>query len=303
MKPTLFLLAAGMGSRYGGLKQLDGLGPNGETIMDYSIFDAIHSGFGKLVFVIRKDFEADFKEKIISKYEGQIPCELVFQSLDSLPEGFTCPEGRTKPWGTNHAVMMGEPVIHEPFAVINCDDFYGRDSFKVMGKFLSELPEGSKNKYSMVGFRVGNTLSEGGTVSRGICGTNDEHLLTSVVERTKIMRRDGEVMYVDDKGEWQATPENTPVSMNFWGFTPDYFGYSTDYFKSFLANPTNMSNIKSEFFIPLMVDKLINEGTATVEVLDTESKWFGVTYPDDRQAVVDKIQQLVDEGVYPNHLF
>ncbi len=195
MKPTLFLLAAGMGSRYGGLKQLDGLGPNGETIMDYSIYDAINAGFGKLVFVIRKDFEQDFREKIISKYEGHIPCELVFQSIDDLPEGFTCPADRTKPWGTNHAVMMGADVISEPFAIINCDDFYGRDSFQVMGKFLSALPENSKNVYSMVGL------------------------------------------------------------------------------------------------------------TATVEVLDTTSKWFGVTYPEDRQSVVDKIQALVDAGEYPAKLF
>ena len=200
MKPTLFLLAAGMGSRYGGLKQLDGLGPNGETIMDYSIYDAINAGFGKLVFVIRKDFEQDFRDKIISKYEGHIPCELVFQSIDDLPEGFTCPEGRTKPWGTNHAVMMGADVIKEPFAVINCDDFYGRDSFQVMGKFLAALPEGSKNVYSMVGFRIGNTLSESGTVSRGLCGTDANNLLTSVVERTKIQRMDGEVKNIDDNG-------------------------------------------------------------------------------------------------------
>lgn len=304
MKPTLFLLAAGMGSRYGGLKQLDGLGPNGETIMDYSIYDAIHAGFGKLVFVIRKDFEKDFREKIISKYEGHIPCELVFQSLDALPEGFTCPFDRTKPWGTNHALMMGESVIKEPFAVINCDDFYGRDSFKVMGKYLSELPEGSKNVYSMVGFRVGNTLSESGTVSRGVCGTNDDQLLTSVVERTKIERKeDGEVKFLDENENWVAIPDTTPVSMNFWGFTPDYFQYSNDYFKAFLSDPKNMSNLKSEFFIPLLVDKLINDKTATVEVLDTTSKWFGVTYPEDRQSVVDKIQALVDAKVYPDKLF
>ena len=206
MKPTLFLLAAGMGSRYGGLKQLDGLGPNGETIMDYSIYDAIRAGFGKLVFVIRKDFEQDFRDKILSKYESHIPCELVFQALDNLPEGFTCPAERTKPWGTNHAVMMGADVIKEPFAVINCDDFYGRDSFQTMGKFLAALPEGSKNVYSMVGFRVGNTLSESGTVSRGICSTDANKLLTSVVERTKIQRIDGEVKYIDDNGEWTATP-------------------------------------------------------------------------------------------------
>ena len=303
MKPTLFLLAAGMGSRYGGLKQLDGLGPNGETIMDYSIYDAIHAGFGKLVFVIRKDFEDDFRKKIISKYEGHIPCELVFQSLNDIPEGFTVPEGRTKPWGTNHAVLMGKDVIKEPFAVINCDDYYGPDSFKVMGEFLSKLPEGSKNKYAMVGFRVGNTLSESGTVSRGICGTNDQHLLTSVVERTKIQRMDGEVKYLDENDVWVATPENTPVSMNFWGFTPDYFDYSMDYFKGFLSDPKNMANLKSEFFIPLLVDKVINDGTATVEVLDTTSKWFGVTYPEDRPEVVAKLKALMDAGVYPERLF
>jgi dTDP-glucose pyrophosphorylase len=303
MKPTLFLLAAGMGSRYGGLKQLDGLGPNGETIMDYSIYDAIKAGFGKLVFVIRKDFEQDFREKIISKYEGHIPCELVFQSIDALPEGFTCPEGRVKPWGTNHAVIMGAPVINEPFAVINCDDFYGSDSYRSMAQFLSSLPEGSKNRYAMVGFRVGNTLSESGTVSRGICGTDENRMLTSVVERTKIQRMDGEVKYIDDNGEWTATPENTPVSMNFWGFTPDYFGYSADLFVQFLSDPQNMENLKSEFFIPFVVDKLIAEGTATVEVLDTTSKWFGVTYPEDRPSVVEKIKELVAAGVYPNKLF
>ena len=303
MKPTLFLLAAGMGSRYGGLKQLDGLGPNGETIMDYSIYDAIHAGFGKLVFVIRKDFERDFREKIISKYEGHIPCELVFQSLDALPQGFACPKGRTKPWGTNHAVLMGAGVIHEPFAVINCDDFYGRDSFQVMGRFLSALPQGSTGTYAMVGFRVGNTLSESGTVSRGICGTDERRTLTSVVERTKIQRMDGEVKYLDDDGQWVATPETTPVSMNFWGFTPDYFSHSEEYFRTFLSDPRNMENLKSEFFIPLMVDKLIKDGTATVEVLDTTSKWFGVTYPEDRPAVVEKIKSLIASGLYPEHLF
>jgi dTDP-glucose pyrophosphorylase len=271
--------------------------------MDYSIYDAIKAGFGKLVFVIRKDFEQEFKDKIISKYEGHIPCELVFQALDNLPEGFTCPEGRTKPWGTNHAVMMGADVIKEPFAVINCDDFYGSDSYQVMGKFLSELPEGAKNTYAMVGFRVGNTLSESGTVSRGLCTTNDKNQLTSVVERTKIQRMDGEVKYLDENEAWVATPDTTPASMNFWGFTPDYFEYSQEFFKGFLSDPKNMENLKSEFFIPLMVDKLINDGTATVEVLDTTSKWFGVTYPEDRQGVVDKIKALVESGAYPEKLF
>ena len=178
MKPTLLLLAAGMGSRYGGLKQLDGLGPNGETIMDYSIYDAIKAGFGKIVFVIRKDFEQEFRDKVLSKYEGHVPAELCFQSLDALPEGFSCPDGRVKPWGTNHAVLMAKDVINEPFCVINCDDFYNRDAYMVMGKFLSELPEGSKNAYAMVGFRVGNTLSENGTVARGICSTDESGNLT-----------------------------------------------------------------------------------------------------------------------------
>ena len=255
MKPTLFLLAAGMGSRYGGLKQLDGLGPNGETIMDYSIYDAIKAGFGKIVFVIRKDFEQDFKEKILSKYEGHIPAELVFQSLDSLPEGFTVPEGRVKPWGTNHAVMMAAKAINEPFCVINCDDFYNRDAFMVIGKFLADLPEGSTNRYAMVGFRVGNTLSENGTVARGICSKDEEGNLTTVVERTEIMRVNGPICYKDEVGEWVAVEENTPVSMNMWGFTPDYFQYSEAYFKEFLSDPKNMENLKAEFFIPLMVNK------------------------------------------------
>ena len=305
MKPTLFLLAAGMGSRYGGLKQLDGLGPNGETIMDYSIYDAIQAGFGKIVWVIRKDFEDQFRTQILSKYESKVPCELCFQSIDSLPSGFTCPEGRLKPWGTNHAVLMGKDVIKEPFCVINCDDFYGRDAFQTIGKFLSGLKEGSKNEYAMVGFRCCNTLSENGSVARGICMYDDAHHLTDVVERTEIMRvpADGPICYKDEEGKWVAVEETVPVSMNMWGFTPDYFEYSEEYFKEFLSDPKNMENLKAEFFIPLMVNKLINEGTATVEVLDTTSKWFGVTYAADRDATVERIAQLVKDGVYPNKLW
>ena len=292
-----------MGSRYGGLKQLDGLGPNGETIMDYSIYDAIQAGFGKIVFVIRKDFEQDFRDKVLSKYEGHIPAEVCFQSIDALPEGFTVPAGRQKPWGTNHAVLMAKDIIKEPFCVINCDDFYNRDAFMVIGKFLANLPEGAKNDYAMVGFRVGNTLSENGTVARGICSKHDAGNLTTVVERTEIMRVNGSVCYKDEQGEWAAVDDNTPVSMNMWGFTPDYFDYSESYFKEFLSDPKNMENLKAEFFIPLMVNKLINEKTATVKVLDTTSKWFGVTYAADRDSVVARIKTLVDEGVYPAHLF
>ena len=300
MKPTLFVLAAGMGSRYGGLKQLDGLGPNGETIMDYSIFDAIRGGFGKIVFVIRKSFEQDFREKILSKYKNHIPVELVFQDLNDLPEGFTCPEGREKPWGTNHAVLMGKRVINEPFAVINADDFYGRDSFAVLGKWLSEL-NNTKNQYCMVGYRVGNTLSESGSVARGVCETNAENYLTGVVERTAIERIDGEIQFIDENNQKVVLDENTPVSMNMWGFTPDYFEYSEAYFKEFLK--ANAGNLKAEYFIPLMVNKLIVDGTATVKVLDTTAKWFGVTYAADRQGVGDKIQALVDAGEYPAKLF
>ena len=304
MKPTLFLLAAGMGSRYGGLKQLDTLGPQGQSIMDYSIYDAIQAGFGKIVWVIRRDFEQQFREQILSKYEGHVPCELCFQALDALPEGFTVPEGRTKPWGTNHAVMMGEEVIHEPFAVLNCDDFYDRDAFRVMAKFLSELPEGSTGKYAMVGFRVGNTLSESGTVSRGVCENDEQtHLLKSVVERTKIERHNDTVQYLDENDQWVSIPDTTPVSMNFWGFTPDYFAYSKEYFHEFLSDPKNQANLKSEFFIPLMVDSLIKRGKATCKVLDTTSKWFGVTYPEDRPEVVAKLAALHEKGQYPNKMF
>lgn len=302
MKPTLFLLAAGMGSRYGGLKQLDTLGPQGQSIMDYSIYDAIQAGFGKIVWVIRRDFEQQFREQILSKYEGHVPCELCFQALDALPEGFTVPEGRTKPWGTNHAVMMGEEVIHEPFAVLNCDDFYDRDAFRVMAKFLSELPEGSTGKYAMVGFRVGNTLSESGTVSRGVCENDEQtHLLKSVVERTKIERHNDTVQYLDENDQWVSIPDTTPVSMNFWGFTPDYFKYSEDYFVKFLKE--NINKPKSEFFIPTLINELVKQGKASVKVLTTESKWFGVTYSQDRQGVVDKFAELHAAGVYPEKMF
>lgn len=300
MKPTLFVLAAGMGSRYGGLKQLDGLGPNGETIMDYSIFDALRGGFGKVVFVIRESFDKDFREKIISKYENKIPVEVVYQELDKLPAGFTVNPERTKPWGTNHAVLMGKDVIKEPFAVINADDFYGKESFAILADYLSKL-QGSKDEYCMIGYRVGNTLSESGTVARGVCETNEQELLTGVVERTEIERQEGEVKYKDENGAWVAIPDNTPVSMNMWGFTPDYFEHSENYFVDFLKE--NSANIKAEYFIPLLVNHLIVSKVSTVKVLDTPSKWFGVTYADDRQSVVDKLQSLVNSGEYPTPLW
>jgi UTP-glucose-1-phosphate uridylyltransferase len=299
MKPTLFILAAGMGSRYGGLKQLDGLGPNGETIMDYSVFDAMRAGFGKVVFVIRKDFEEDFRKVVLSKYADHVPCEVCFQGIDNLPEGFTRNPERTKPWGTNHAVLMAKDLIKEPFMVINADDFYGKESFEVMAKFLLDV-NGQEGKYCMAGYRVGNTLSEHGTVSRGVCATDKMGFLTDVVERTAIENKNGHVVY-QDNGVDVEIPFETPVSMNMWGFTPEYFTYAEEAFKAFLTE--NSQELKAEFYIPTLVNDMIKSGKATCQVLDTTAKWFGVTYADDRQMVVDKIQALVDAGVYPNKLF
>ena len=300
MKPTLFVLAAGMGSRYGGLKQLDPLGPQGQTIMDYSIYDAIHAGFGKVVFVIRKDFEDDFRKKILSKYEGHIPVEVVFQSIDALPEGYTCPADRSKPWGTNHAVLMGKDTIKEPFAVINADDFYGRDAFEVMARELAR-PRDRKGDYCMVGFRVGNTMTENGSVARGVCATKDGNL-TDVVERTAISYApDGRIVFTDENGVEQTLDPMTPVSMNLWGFTPDYFDFSEREFRKFLDKDLNTP--KAEFFIPLCIDTLIKNGEATVKVLDTDSRWFGVTYAADRPGVVAKFAELHKDGTYPEKLF
>ncbi len=300
-KPTLVVLAAGMGSRYGGLKQLDGVGPSGETIMDYSIYDAIRAGFGKVVFIIRKVFEEDFRTKILSKYEGRIPVEYVFQEMDKLPKGFTVPEGREKPWGTNHATMMASEVVREPFAVINADDFYGRDSFAVLADKLRQL-EGQTGQYCMVGYRVGNTLSESGSVARGVCQVNEQGMLTGVVERTAIERdAKGAICFTDEHGTVQTLEETTPVSMNMWGFTPDYFTFSERNFVDFLR--ATEGNLKAEFFIPLVVNQLIESGEATCQVLDTTSRWFGVTYAADRPDVVAKLQALADSGEYPSKLF
>lgn len=300
MKPTLFVLAAGMGSRYGGLKQLDGLGPNGETIMDYSIYDAIHAGFGKVVFVIRKDFEQDFRDKILSKYEGHIPVDVVFQSVDKLPEGFTCPTERTKPWGPAHAVIMAAGAIDEPFAVINSDDFYGRNSFEVLAKELMRTRD-RKGDYCMVGFRIGNTMTENGGVNRGVCQTKDG-FLTSVEECKDIAYNENhEIVYKDADGKEHRLDANVPVSMNMWGFTPDYFDFGIREFSKFLSERINVP--KSEQVIPDVADALINSGEATVKVLDTDSRWFGVTYAEDRSGVVEKFAELHKAGIYPDKLF
>ena len=300
IKPTLFVLAAGMGSRYGGLKQLDGVGPNGETIMDYSIYDAIQAGFGKVVFVIRRDFEQEFNDAVLSKYKGHIDVDVVFQSIDALPEGYKCPEGREKPWGTNHAVLMGKGTINEPFAVINADDFYSRDAYMVIAKELCK-PRDKKGDYCMVGFRVGNTITENGTVSRGVCSDKDG-FLASVTERGSIhANENGEIVYPDVDGKENVLDPMTPVSMNFWGFTPDYLDFSEREFIKFLD--TRIDEPKSEYFIPTVVDTLIKNGEATVKLLDTDAKWFGVTYAEDRPGVVAKLAELHSQGIYPPKLF
>jgi UTP-glucose-1-phosphate uridylyltransferase len=300
MKPTLFVLAAGLGSRYGGLKQMDGVGPSGETIMEYSIYDAIQAGFGKVVFVIRHSFDEAFREFVNARFAKDIPVDIVYQEITDLPDGYKPIPEREKPWGTNHAVLMAKDVIREPFCVINADDFYGRTSFEVMNKFLANV-YGKANQYSMVGFRIQNTLSESGAVARGVSQTDDNGFLTNVVERTHIERLDDGIKYKDANGEWHLIEENTPVSMNIWGFTPDYFQHSETYFKKFLDE--HGQELKSEFFIPLMVNYLIQNKISTVKVLDTDSQWFGVTYKEDKPAVIAKINQLVEKNIYPDNLW
>ncbi|MBQ5738477.1 MAG: nucleotidyltransferase [Alistipes sp.] len=300
VKPTLLVLAAGMGSRYGSLKQMDGVGPNGEAIIDYSVYDAIRAGFGKVVFVIRNSFAEEFREVFNAERFGKrIEVEYVYQELDKLPEGFTLPAERVKPWGTNHAVMMASEAIDTPFAVINADDFYGRDAYAVIGSYLKQL-EGSEGKYCMVGYEVSKTLSENGTVSRGVCSVDDEGNLQGMVERTRIERVEGTIVF-HDLGTDEPLAENTPVSMNLFGFTPDYFRHSEAFFKEFLAE--NIDNLKSEFFIPLMVNKVISEGSATMRVLQTSSKWFGVTYKEDKPQLMQKLEELIAEGEYPRNLW
>lgn len=300
MKPTLFILAAGMGSRYGGLKQLDGLGPNGETITDYNVFDALRAGFGKIVFVIRRDFEEDFRRVVIAKYADRIPCEVCFQSIDALPEGYSCPATRQKPWGTNHAVLMGRECIHEPFAVINADDFYGAESFQILADYLRSI-EGTEGRYCMMGYRVQNTLSENGQVNRGVCQTDENGLLTDVVECVGIESIGEHIVYKDDAGNDREIIPDTPVSMNMWGFTPEYFRYSDEAFRAFLD--LHINEPKTEIYIPTVVNDLIKAGKVTCRVLDTPSHWFGVTYAEDRPQVVMRLNDLIKKGVYPEKLF
>lgn len=292
-----------MGSRYGSLKQMDGLGPCGEAIIDYSIYDAIEAGFGKVVFVIRHSF-ADAFRKIYApeRFGGRIEVSFVYQELDCLPAGYSVPEGREKPWGTNHAILVARDEIHEPFAVINSDDFYGRAGFRAIADFLRSV-EGKKGQYALVGYYLKNTLSDFGTVSRGVCRTDADGFLAGVTERTAIERKaDGKVYFMDN-GTSREVSENSLVSMNFWGFTPDYFAYSDEIFRTFLDSSEAKTNPKAEFFIPYVADVLIRRGDAGFKVLSCDAKWFGVTYKEDRPTVVSKIGKLIEEGVYPRSLW
>jgi len=302
MQPTLLVLAAGMGSRYGGLKQMDPMGPHGETVLDYSVFDAIRAGFGRVVFIIRKDFEEAFKQGVGSRFADRIQVDYAFQSLDDLPEGFTVPEGRTKPWGTAHAVRAARELVKEPFAVINADDFYGQDAYRRAAGFLSSPPSANGvAHYAMVGYPLENTLSDHGHVNRGICSHDTEDHLTNVEEYLDIHREeDGIVRGQALDGTRKPITNETPVSMNFWAFTPDFFQHLETEFLKFLSEQGNGG--KTECYIPTVVDNLIQSGIADCRVLETTSHWFGVTYPDDKPHVVASIAALTEAGEYPSPL-
>ena len=296
-KPTLLVLAAGMGSRYGGLKQIDPVGPTGETIIDYSIYDAMRAGFGKLVFVIRKDIEQQFREIVGSRFEKRIAVEYAFQELDKLPPGYSLPAGRTKPWGTTHAILMAEDVIKEPFAAINADDFYGQQAYQLLAKHL----QAGTTDYAMVGFILRNTLSDFGSVARGVCRVDANNYLTSVVEMMKIERDGGGAKNTDAAGQVTKLSGDEAVSMNFWGFTPALFGQLRTQFDAFLKKSGN--ELKSECYIPSTVNDLVVAGKAKSKVLRTNDSWFGVTYREDRPQVVESIRKLIAAGAYPEKLW
>lgn len=306
MKPTLLVLAAGMGSRYGGLKQMDPVGPSGETILDYSVYDAIQAGFDKVVFVIRHDFEEAFRKLAAEKYQGRIKVEFAFQELTDLPGGRTPPEGREKPFGTAHAVRAARNVIDAPFAMINADDFYGRDAYVKLAAFLSEQSASREpkevEKICMAGYGLKMTLSENGSVARGICHVDGDGKLVNVVERTKIAREDdGEVYNTEADGSKTKLSENDIASMNLWGFTPALFTLMEEQFTSWLDEHGN--ELKSEWYIPLVVNTLLAEKKATVDVINVNSRWFGVTYREDRPQTVAEIRKLIDAGEYPDNLW
>lgn len=301
MKPTLLILAAGIGSRYGGLKQLDRLGPSGETIIDYSVYDAIRSGFGKVIFVIKENIEKEFREAYIDRLNDKIEMDYVFQEIWKVPDGITYTTDRQKPWGTGHAVLMAAEIINTPFAVINADDFYGRSSFQAIANYYTNWSPARENDYCMVGYDIGNTLSEHGAVSRGVCKADENSFLIEVTERTKIERTPDGIAYKDENDFAVIIPEKTIVSMNFWGFTPSYFQHLAIGFREFMNK--NADNPKAEFYIPTVVNELVRSGKSIVKVLDCQEKWFGMTYREDREMVVAKLQELVNRQIYPGNLW
>ncbi len=301
-KPTLIVMAAGMGSRYGGLKQIDPVGPGGEKIVDYSVYDAVKAGFGKVVFVIKEDMKKIFRESIGKNIEKSIDTSYVFQKLDDIPTGFQVPEERVKPWGTGHAVLCSRHAVKTPFAVINADDFYGRSSFETICDFLKNAKDNACYEYCMVGFHLKNTLTEHGHVARGICSVDDSGYLSEIHERTRIEKHGDKIEYLEDGGKWIEIQENTIASMNMWGFTQSLFKELEKQFVAFMDQ--NHSNIlKKEFFIPSAVDMLVSEKKARVRVLPTEEKWYGVTYQNDKQFVESSINDMVKHGVYPEKLW
>jgi hypothetical protein len=301
MKPTLLVLAAGMGSRYGGLKQMDPMGPSGETVLDYSVFDAIRAGFGRVVFIIREDFAEAFQHGIGSRFADRIQVDYVFQRLDDLPAGFSVPQGRQKPWGTAHAVRAARDAVNEHFAVINADDFYGHDAYVRAAAFFDSLPANTTNEIAMVGYPLENTLSDHGNVNRGICRIDEMGFLTNVEEYIDIEREsDGFVRGNALDGKRRVIPAGSLVSMNFWAFGPAFFGQLEEAFKRFLTE--SGAQMKSECYIPTVVDQLIHGGYAQCPVLQTTSPWFGVTYPDDKPYVVESIRKLIAAGNYPEQL-
>ncbi|WP_442796072.1 nucleotidyltransferase family protein [Pelobium manganitolerans] len=297
-KPTLLILAAGMASRYGSMKQIDGFGPNGETIIDYSIHDAIKAGFGKITFIIREEFLDNFKSIFDAKLAGKVETDYVFQTFDLKKYGIDKEIERAKPWGTGHAILEAQNQVHEPFCVINADDYYGYEAFKSMVDFLTT--EASAKRYAIVGYKIGNTLSENGSVSRGVCQTDADGNMTEIAERTKVYPKNGGIVFEED-GVETSLEASTPVSMNFWGFTPDVFPVTEKLFVDFVHK--NQDNPKAEFFIPLIADYLIKNNIASFKVIPTDAKWFGVTYKEDKEIVQDNINKLIERGVYPSKLW
>lgn len=305
MKPALIILAAGMGTRFGkGIKQLEPVGPKEELIVDYSIHDALEAGFGKVVFIIRKSMEQDFRERIGKRIEKQAETVYVFQELEDLPEGFLLPEGRIKPWGTGHALLCCREVIHEPFAVINADDYYGKEAFRLIHDYLVNAREDRGDVYDicMAGFILSNTLSENGGVTRGVCRVGEDGILKSVTETYNIEKRDGILTASDREGNPVRVSGSQHVSMNMWGLTPDFMGALEKGFPKFLSD-LKEGDLKSEYLLPTIIDQMIREGRAKVRVLETRDRWFGVTYREDRESVSREIRRLCESGVYPEHLF